>query len=323
MKRINVGCDVAKSKIDFCVLDGESDIQKSYYGQISNTVEGYISFLSILSIEFPNCLPHIVFESTSNYMVSFQKFLSDNSLPFHLVNARRMKSYSKIVKVQGKTDKTDSYAIAHYCETLRDSAFTKIYSVDREILGKYSTTLRLIQKIKTQIKNLNHALHNGSQDVNIINSLSSIKRELERQEKELKGHSQVILVDAFPVVVHLNDKFKGLGYSFLGLLIPKIYDTIENHTTAQTIAFIGFNPVPFESGQMKLRDRLNVFGDSEIKRLLFLAVLRSVRFNDISKQKYNDLLEKGKPKKVALIAVARKLLKAVIIETKKYKRENG
>jgi transposase len=255
-------------------------------------------------------------------MIDFQKFLSDNSLPSLLVNARRMKHYIKSISVQGKTDKSDSYVIALYASTKNVDIFTIIYSVNRELLGKYSTTLRLIQKTKTQIRNLNHAMHNGIVDDSITESLLRIKKDLEREEKYLKKESQIMLIETFPVVEHLNTTFKGLGFSFLGLFIPKVYDTIDTYTTAQTIAFIGFNPVPFESGQMKMRDKLNIFGDSEIKRLLFLAVLRAVRLDDISKGRYKELLSKGKPKKVALVAVARKLLKAVIIETKKYKREN-
>ena len=103
------------------------------------------------------------------------------------------------------------------------------------------------------------------------------------------------------------------------LLVPRIYDNIENFTVNQTVAFLGLNPVSFQSGQLKYTDKLNIFGDKELKRLLYLSALTSSQFNPILKEKYQNYISNGKSKKLALTIISRKIISLLVKDIKKYK----
>ncbi|WP_428739151.1 IS110 family transposase, partial [Sulfurimonas sp.] len=73
MREIFIGCDIAKSKIDFCILN--STRNNSYYGQFENNEDGFEQFLKTVAVLHPLCEPFVTMESTSSYTFAFQKYL--------------------------------------------------------------------------------------------------------------------------------------------------------------------------------------------------------------------------------------------------------
>jgi transposase len=323
MKNIFIGCDISKAKIDFCILSLDKNKNASYYGQFENSQVGFDVFIKTIAVQYPFTNPIIGFESTGSYGLSFQKYLSDNGILYKMFNPRKISKYIKSLDIQGKTDKSDSYAIAHYCSIQDINTFDSSYFVQREIFIKYTTTLRQITKIKVQINNLKKSISYGVVDDDLISALHMILIDFKKHEKNLRKKAIELLKIYYPVCDVLNDKYSGLSYRLLLLLVPRVYDTIENYTVNQTVAFLGFNPVPFESGQIKLKDRLNMFGDKELKRLLYLAALSSVSFNKVLKEKHKRNIENGKSKKLSLMIISRKILVLLIRDMKRYKVENG
>lgn len=318
MNRLNVGCDIAKSKIDVCVLG--HDRKTSLYATFENNFDGFTLFVDFLSQNFSAFIPYVGFESTSNYMISFQRFLSDNAIPHVLYNPKRVSKYVKSLVIQGKTDRSDSYAIAHFTSLQPLEDFTCDYSVDRETLSKFNTSLSLLSKVKTQLKNLTKSMSNGVENIALLDSVSGALHDIEKHEKKMKKDASSMLYDLYPFVSDIESKYQGVGCSLLLLLIPKIYESVDRYSDSQIVAFLGLNPVPFESGQMKLKQKMNIFGDSKLKQMIYLASMASIRLNPILKEKYQSLVSRGKPKKVALIAVSRKLLLAIIKDVRRYKK---
>ena len=75
----------------------------------------------------------------------------------------------------------------------------------------------------------------------------------------------------------------------------------------QAAALVGLAPINCESGKYKGRRRIKG-GRSGVRRLLYQAALSAARFNPILSDFAKRLRKKGKPHKVVLIAVARKLI---------------
>jgi len=319
MENIFIGCDISKSKIDYCVLSSDKDKNSSFYGQFKNSLDGYEKFLKTIAINFPFKNPIIGFEATGAYTALFQKYLSDNAIFHKMFNAKKVSKYMKSLDIQGKTDKSDSYVIAHFVSIQDLKVFSTEYSSLKEKYTQYTTSLRLIMKMKVQTNNLIKSLSRGNDSVSLVTELEKTKSDLKKREKNIKDFAIDNLKTDYPIVNLINDKYKGVSYALLLNLVPKVYDTIEDYSVNQTIAFLGFNPVSFQSGQMKLSDKLNIFGDKELKRLLYLASLSSIQFNPILKEKYQSYLKRGKPKKLALTIIARKLLMLIIKDIKKYK----
>jgi transposase len=77
----------------------------------------------------------------------------------------------------------------------------------------------------------------------------------------------------------------------------------------QVVALVGLDPVERQSGSsVHGKPRISKRGNPEIRKLLYEVTLPAARYNPAIKKMYQRLKEKGKPEKVARIAVARKLL---------------
>jgi len=320
MENIFIGCDVSKSKIDYCVLSKDKDKNNSFYGQFENSLDGYEKFLKTIAVNFSFQNPIIGFEATGAYTASFQKYLSDNAILHKMFNAKKVSKYTKSLDIQGKTDKSDSYAIAHFASIQDLNVFSFKYSDLKEKYTKFTTSLRLIMKMRVQLNNSVKSLSRGNDLFLLMDELEKSKYELKRREKNIKDIAIEQLKLDYPVVNEINEKYSGVSYGLLLSLVPKIYDDIEQYSINQTVAFLGFNPVSFQSGQMRLNDKLNIFGDKELKRLVYMSALSSVSHNLILKQKYQEYIKKGKTKKLALTIIGRKLLVLIIKDIKKYKR---
>jgi len=321
MENIFIGCDVSKAKIDYCVLSSDKEKNSSFYGQFKNSLDGYEKFLKTIAINFPFKNPIVGFEATGAYTATFQKYLSDNGILYKMFNAKKVSKYMKSLDIQGKTDKSDSYVIAHFTSIQDMKVFSSQYSNLKEKYTKYTTSLRLIMKMKVQLNNMTKAFLHSDCEGGLIAELEKTKADLKKREKNIKSEAFNSLQRDYEIVNILNEKYAGVSYALLLILVPKIYDDIEKYTTNQTIAFLGFNPVSFQSGQMKLDDKLNIFGDKELKRVLYMASLTSVQFNPILKAKYEAHVKRGKPKRLALTIIARKLLTLIIKDIKKYKAQ--
>jgi len=322
MENIFIGCDISKSKIDYCVLSSDKDKNNSFYGQFKNSLDGYEKFLKTIAINYPFKNPIVGFEATGAYTATFQKYLSDNAILYKMFNAKKVSKYMKSLDIQGKTDKSDSYVIAHFASIQDLRVFKSTYSQTKEKFTKYMTSLRLVMKMKVQLNNSIRSLSRGDNLESLTLEFNKLKNDLKNREKNIKDKAIDELKKDYPVVLDLNSKYQGVSYSLLLVLVPKIYDDIEHYSINQTIAFLGFNPVSFQSGQMKLDDKLNIFGDKELKRVLYMASLTSTQFNPILKEKYEAHIKRGKPKKLALTIIARKILVLLIKDIKKYKAEN-
>ncbi len=78
----------------------------------------------------------------------------------------------------------------------------------------------------------------------------------------------------------------------------------------QLAAYVGLCPRIFESGtSVKGRSRICKMGMSKVRKLLYLCAMRAIRANKTCKEMYERLKEKGKSGKLALVAVANKLLR--------------
>ncbi len=80
-------------------------------------------------------------------------------------------------------------------------------------------------------------------------------------------------------------------------------------TAKELVAFVGLDPKPFESGSsVRRRSTISRQGDPSIRSKLFFGALGGVRGRNHLRQLYSSFLARGKAKKLALVACARKSL---------------
>lgn len=321
MQRINVGIDIAQEKFDACFFKG--DYKSSKIKTYQNNQRGFHTFVNDFKNLFPDSEPYILFESTGNYMRDFQIFIASNAFNYMLLNARIVKKYSQFLNMQGKTDAKDSYMLAHLAASYSDEKFITDYNFDTELLSKYNSLLNFVTNLKQKLMNFNHSIDYGSSSDIVDGILSELKLALTTAQKELKKISVELLSKVYPVTKIIDKEVTSVSGSLLLSLVPLIYDSVGHYTKSQITALVGMNPTQYQSGKYKGKDRLNMFGNKQLKRSLFMSALSASRFNPVLAAKHKELVEGGKSKKSSIIILMRKILLLVIAYILKDKRERG
>jgi transposase len=310
MRKVFVGIDVAKEKLDISIiLDG----LKNDSLQIFNNESSILGLFDYLKNTYKKSEFFFGYEATSNYMHVLQKLLTEHKFKQIMINPYMMSHYLKHLNSRTKTDLADSQGIAKYIQTLNQEDFKTIFNQSDKTLRKYTSAINLLRKLDTQLTNFIH-----SQKENPIEHLDSLLYSLRLQIKQTKKfldkEAERILIKLFPHVVELQKEIKGVGYALLLELVP-IFLKSENYTLKQLQSFVGLSPRVFESGSsVRKREALSKRGSTLVRKLLYLSAMSAIRFNPIIKEKYTRLVDSGKNKMVALVACMSHLFRAVYIK---------
>ncbi|AHJ12328.1 IS110 family transposase [Sulfurospirillum multivorans] len=310
MRKVFIGVDVGMDKLDVSIsLDG----QKYDTLQIFNNEGSILGFFDYLKTTYKKSDFYFGYEATSNYMHVLQRLVHNNDFKQIMVNPYVMAHYLKHLNSRTKNDKIDSIGIAKFIQTIEHEDFKTIFNQDDKTLRKYTSSINLLRKLDTQLKNLIH-----SQKENPIELLDSLLKTLLLKIKETKKgldkEAEKVLKELFPHVIELKNQIKGVGYALLLELIP-IFLKSQNYTLKQLQSFVGLSPRIFQSGSsVHKRESMSKRGSSLVRKLLYLCTMSAIQHNQIIKEKYNRLVDGGKNKMVALVACMSHLFRAVYVK---------
>lgn len=147
----------------------------------------------------------------------------------------------------------------------------------------------------------------------IITQVKSLSEQLERIEDKISE-----LLSQFPD--NPISSIKGIGPVTLAQIIAEVGDISRFSSSKAFVAYSGLDPVIHQSGKSFHSGGISKKGNSALRYTFYNLAVRIVRYPGKYRDKYLSLLERGKPKKVALIAIARKL--AVLVYTLWTRGEN-
>lgn len=292
------GIDISKSVFDvYCEATGHI--------QLNNDEKGFKSFLKTL----PKTAL-VVMEATGYYHYRFAQFLHKKGVSVSVVNPLSVKRFIQMKLTKIKTDKSDAKAIYEY-GIMND---LPIYSVLTDVQAECLQLFRLLDtylKKRTQTKNKLHG-----EDVLGIPSkyvYKSLQRDLKHLNKEVQGIELRLLELVKQDQQHqltLLKSIPGMGVK-TALFLIVITDGFKKFETAsQLCSYVGITPIIRESGSsVRGRSRISKVGNKKLLNLLFLCAFSACKHNKACSEIYERIVAKGKSKKLALIAVANKLLK--------------
>ena len=317
-----IGVDIAKKTFDICLHDG--NYSSCVYQSYSNDLDGFYELFSFL--ESVNHLENIRLglEATSTYMIQLQKYLDTHKMRYILINPRQIHHFIKYKNYESKTDKLDSYYISDYIRTLDDKAFKSSFSKTKTLYKSYSAYLNLITKTETHIKGLSDSIMSDD----FISPL--LKDEIFRLNESLRKTQNKVLKEfivtikiAMPEYDHIKNDLVGVNDKTLLAVLPVIYDVSEKYTVKQLQSFVGLNPVHKDSGtSVHGMQRISKAGNTVARSALYMASLSAVQHNDLLKEKYQRLVENGKPRKKALTAISAHIFRAIVTKLNYYKNLN-
>jgi len=292
-----VGVDVAKRTLDVHCLPSN---ERKQFANNQNGIQEMIAWLAGKKIQV------IVCEATGGYEQPMLIALAEAGLPVNAVNPVRVRDYAKSCGVFAKTDRIDAKIIAQFADErsleAREIADEKL----REMQAFLVWRRQLIQ-IRTMHKNhLEHAVSptiiQGTNDM-----IEQINQQIEEAERKM---NQIIANDEhWSRIEKILRSVPGIGEEVTRTLIwecPELGQCDGN----SLCSYAGL--VPFNRDSGKFRGRRTIFGGrTSIRNVLYMAALVAVtrvKEDNVFKQMYNKFITANKPRKVALIAVARKML---------------
>lgn len=311
---VYVGIDVSKST--FVVAYSSAKTSKT--ATFKNTTKGIYEFIKTISVSEHHC----VLEATGNYSALLVYMLSESGFIVSLENPLKIKSFSRVMLSVVKTDEIDARLIALYGEKMQPAPY-KLRSKTILVLKQKRTVLRQLKKQLVATRNLK-----GSMEVlpvfdskckkTIEKTIEFLEKQIKNMEEELASLAQ----NEFKKQMDLLTSIKGIGVTLATALIITTGGFTYFDNAKQLTRFLGLSPTSQQSGtSVNIKGHINRNGDPTLRSQLYVAAFSSLRCNAECKACFDRLRSNGKPGKVALIAVANKLVRqafAVVTQEKSY-----
>jgi transposase len=292
------GIDISKDSFDVMDCSGK-------YYQFDNNIKGFIKFLKLLGSN-----SHCVMEATGYYHYQLAYFLVDNHIPVSVENPLSIKRFIQMKLSRIKTDRSDAKMICLYGQE-QELKLWAGYSKNQ------MESLQLIRLLDTYTKQ-STALQNKVQAEQTLGNPSklvvgSLKRSLKNIAKEVvivETRLLELVKSEYQEVLTKLESIPGIGRKTAMLLVVLTdgFNRFEN--SSQLCSFCGLTPVIRQSGSsVKGRSRISKIGNAKLRNLLFMCSFTACKCNKACREIYNRITEKGKSKKLALIAVCNKLLR--------------
>jgi transposase len=309
-----VGIDISMNTFNarFGTTNTKQDCVLSSDQSYTNALPGFKQLLkwakkSIASADIPLLF---VMEATGVYYQQLAYFLVENNCSVAVVLPNKIKNYCKSLSSKSKTDPLDAAAITRFGLERQLTLWTP----PTETLKALHTLSREYHALKstiTEIKNQRHALVSSFEPL-----ASTLKRKhhlitmLEKQARQIEQelHDRVESDVTLSGRVENICTVKGLGFMTVVSVLAETQCFQHVTKRKQLASYAGYDVVFNDSGMKKGKTSISKKGNKFLRNAVFMPALAACRYNPQLKEFYHRLVAKGKNKKLALIAVARKLL---------------
>ncbi len=301
-----LGLDVSKAELAANLIFEDDRTARSSF---KNSPAGHKKLCRWLGKHAPLSDVHAVLEATNVYWEAPSHALFEQGVKLSVVKPARVKFFARSQLRRSKTDQLDAEIIAQFAMTMKPMP----WQPPDEELQQLKLLLREredLVKSRTQERNRLHVHHHRTTLPKALVSLArQCLRLLDKQVKYLENSIRELLEASGQAVnLMLLLSIPGIGLITASTLIAETCGLAVFAHPKQLAAYVGIAPAPFESGAFAGKARISKMGNPRLRRMLYLAAISAMNTESPLRDFYQRLLTKGKPKKVALIAVARKLL---------------
>ena len=307
-----IGIDVSKLWLDFAVVVQNDVI---FHMRSENSLIGIQSFVKEFKKQFALDYKSIVFclEHTGIYNNHLLDYLRKKKANICLESGIQIKQSSGLQR--GKNDKVDAKRIAQYAYKNREEL--KLWEPKREIVEqlKHLTTLRnrlvgVLKQLKTPLNESGEFVKSKIKKTSISlceKTIESIVKDIEAVEKSILD---VIKSDSeLNRLFNIITSIKGVAAVTASEIIITTNEFKDINCAKKFACYAGVAPFEHSSGSsIKGRTRVSKMGNKSVKKLLHLAALVAVTYNEELKNYYQRKVEEGKNKMLVLNAVRNKLV---------------
>ena len=297
-----LGIDVSKLSFDATLLTATGT---SHYQAFPNTPEGFAQ-LQLWLAEHQITSLHACMEATNIYWEALASWLVAHNAIVSVVNPARIKGYAQASMQRNKTDKLDSAVIADFCLKQRPSAWEPASEQQRHLRALVRHRDDLLQ---TQLQQQNRMRDSTDKLVraSLQSLLKAIGSELEAIERQIK--ELVATQASMSANLVLLTSVVGIGMVTAAKLLAEFGDLEQYQTAKAAAADAGLTPSHYQSGTtVRRRPKMSKIGKAGIRAALYWPAITAMRHCPAVKRFAERLAARGKPKKVVIGAVMRKLV---------------
>lgn len=290
----NVGIDISKATLDVHLHPAGKA------RQFTNDAKGIRSLMSWLG---EHDIVRIVFEPTGPYHHALERRLGEAGLPLAKVNPLQARRFAQATGAHAKTDAIDAAMLARMGALLAPPARPITSQTVDQMKELHIARLALV-KDRTAAKNREHACRSPLLKRHAAQRLAQIDRQIAAIDAALSAslQSDPELLARFEILVSIP----GVGtLTAITMLIemPEL-GQLDNK---QAASLAGLAPQARDSGQHRGKRHIRG-GRAILRQALYMPALVATRYNADMKAKYQAMTAAGKPAKVAITAVMRKLI---------------
>jgi transposase len=294
---VNVGVDVSQAELVIAIAGTPGT------WSTPNDASGHATLVARLAPLHPR---RIVLEATGGYERLVTAALAAAALPAIVVNARQVRDYARATGQLAKTDALDAHVLARFAAQVQPAVRPLPDAAQDELDAAVLRRRQLVEMLTAE--RLRRAQATGRPRYALRKGIEKHIRFLERELAETDT-TLAALIEASPVWRVKDDLLQsvpGIGPAIAHTLLAELPElgTLSRQAIAK---LVGIAPLNADSGRWRGQRRI-WGGRAAARTALYMAALVASRYNPTIRAFYQRLLARGKPKKLALIACARKLL---------------
>ena len=297
-----VGIDVAKAKLDVAL---KMPSNKWRTKVVPNSAQGLQELRAWLAKNGVTCA-HVCMEATGIYWERAAEDLADHGFAVSVMNPLQIKAFAGAQGVRTKTDVVDAKVIADFCASQAPAVWQAPSKAVRNLRALVSRREALVELRTQELNRLEVATTEA-----VRQSIERVLAHLEQQIKEIERQIAND-VDDDPTLKSQSEllaSIPGVGDKTIATFLSHYGGELRFEKTRQAVAFAGLDTQLHESGSsVRGKPRLSKKGHAGIRRALYMPAVVAMTRTEWGKAFSCRLLAAGKPKKLILGALMRKIV---------------
>jgi len=289
-----VGIDVSKDRLDVHLLPGGESFAVSRDG------EGIAALVERLGSLGPAI---IGVEATGGFETVVAAGLAGAGLPVVVVNPAQVRAFAQALGRRAKTDPIDAAVIARFIAATKPD-LRPLPDAAAHLLAELVARRRQIVQMMASERQRQKRLHERRVARSIARLITALEKELADLDRQIDD--EIRGTPAWRAAENLLRSVPGVGPIVARTLLAELPE-LGSLSRREIAALAGLAPWTRQSGRWRGKSFIGG-GRKNVRTILFTAALVAARHNPVLKTFRDQLVQAGKPKMVALIAVARKLL---------------
>jgi len=298
MPRTFIGIDVSQDHLDVYVRPA------GLRHRFANTPAGIAALVDWVR---PHAAERILFESTGPYQKAAVAALLAEALPAVVVNARQVRDFAKAMNYLAKTDAIDAAVIAHFAEVVPTTVRPLESQELRDLREWYDRRGQLVHMLAME-KNQRHSARVAQASAKVLTNIDKHIAYLERSIRDLEQRMDRLIENSatFRARNQVLQTITGIGPQVARTLLAYLPE-LGQYSRQRIAALVGLAPFNDDSGTHTGQRHIRG-GRAKVRVGLYQAAIAAIRHCPHAKACYAALKARGKASRVAIIAIARKLL---------------